>query len=273
MHFLSVALIATVLATSVSMAAAFSFSPALFSLRPPGGALRTASETCLARSPAGLRGAASGGLAALSMTGTEDRMSVVHLLKTLTRAVELEEKNSQVDNIVVEQKEEIAGLQGENERQNAAISVLQQLVEQQNRTITGLLGRADALTHVFAWSVPSSWSDKSSAVFTFADGVRGHASTGTPENENYTHWMGFTLDQGPICKHKCKCSILDKNDKILRVVSPESWSDFQRPSTSTRPVGGGGGAAFNLTDADIAGATRSDGTIKLRMVVHLFLPE
>jgi len=33
------------------------------------------------------------------------------------------------------------------------------------------------------------------------------------------------------------------------------------------------GAWFDLTDADKAGAVRADGSIRLRMVVHLYLPE
>ena len=42
---------------------------------------------------------------------------------------------------------------------------------------------------------------------------------------------------------------------------------------TTRSAGAGVGVHFTLTAADKAGAVREDGSIKLRMVVHLYLPE
>jgi len=68
-----------------------------------------------------------------------------------------------------------------------------------------------------------------------------------------------------------KCSILDRNDKV-RVVSTPKHADFKKPSIKTGPVGEGTGPSFNLTETDKVGALRADGSIKLRMVVHLNLP-
>ena len=63
---------------------------------------------------------------------------------------------------------------------------------------------------------------------------------------------------------------MDKNDKALRVVGD---FDYEDSPDETASIGGGLGAAFNLTAADEVGALRADGSIKLRMVVHLYLPE
>jgi hypothetical protein len=83
--------------------------------------------------------------------------------------------------------------------------------------------------------------------------------------------MGFELEEGPACTMHFECAILDKNDKLLRV-PPES-ADLQQPPTETAEVGRGKGTHFNLAAADKAGAVRADGSIKLRMVVHLYLPK
>ena len=86
--------------------------------------------------------------------------------------------------------------------------------------------------------------------------------------------MAFHLSEGPACTFHHKCSILDKDDKVLRVVSPERRYDFQKPPGATAPIGKGVGSLFiPLTDAENALAVRADGSIKLRMVVHLYLPE
>ena len=85
--------------------------------------------------------------------------------------------------------------------------------------------------------------------------------------------MGLELDEGYTCTMHWKSSILDKDDKVLRVVSTTANGDFQRPPHSTSTEGVGMGTAFILTDEDKAGAVRADGSIKLRLVVHLYLPE
>ena len=84
--------------------------------------------------------------------------------------------------------------------------------------------------------------------------------------------MGFKLEEGPACTMHFKCSILDKGDSVLRVVSAPAQGDFREPPVTTGPVGTGLRVSFDLTDADKAGAGRADGSIKLCMVVHLYLP-
>ena len=152
-------------------------------------------------------------------------------------------------------------------------------LEEENKELQkNLPGRADALTRVFTWSTDSAWVEHPqrhlSFIKTFTDGVRGPGSTGEPADESFTHWMGFALEEGPPCTMHYKCSILDKNDKVIRVVSAPEDADFQQPpiATSMEGDGWGVGASFNLTAAEKAGAVRADGSIKLRMVLHLYLP-
>ena len=147
-------------------------------------------------------------------------------------------------------------------------------LEEENKELQkNLPGRADALTRVFTWSTDSAWEEKFSYTKTFTDGVRGRASNGEPADERFTHWMGFSLEEGPACTMHFKCSILDKNDKDLRLVSDPTRCDSTKPPCQTEAVGEGCGAPFDLTEADKAGAVRADGSIKLRMVAHLYLPE
>jgi len=136
--------------------------------------------------------------------------------------------------------------------------------------------RAEALTRVFTWRTDGSWIEKESRKYTFTDGVRGICyntcpSTTDADDEN-KHFMGFKLQGGGACTMHYKCSILDKNDTVLRVVSDRQCCDFQKPPGATAKKGGRG-IFFDLTEADKAGAVREDGNIKLRMVVHLYLPE
>ena len=140
-------------------------------------------------------------------------------------------------------------------------------------------GCRDALTRVFTWSTDIEWSEEESDSYTFTGGVDGHCFSrlinddddpDDPADETYI--IGFDLEEGPDCMMYFKCSILDKNDKVLRVVSHPDYCDFRKPPTETAPVGKGWGPSFTLTDADKAGAVRADGSIKLRMVVHLYLP-
>ncbi|KAJ1482924.1 hypothetical protein T484DRAFT_1802344 [Baffinella frigidus] len=188
---------------------------------------------------------------------------------------ELREEVAGLRNENTQQKASLAELKGDLKKQTTANSLMKQTVELQNRIIAGLQRRADALTHVFTWSARTSfsWSNQASHAHTFTEGVQGLGFTGQPEAKQYTHWMGFKLEKGPNCTMHYKCSILDKDDKVLCVVGHEMYSDFQQPPTETAPAGPSKGAAFNLTKTDIAGAAREDGTIKLRMVVHLYLPE
>ena len=87
--------------------------------------------------------------------------------------------------------------------------------------------------------------------------------------------MGFVLDEGPFCTMHCTCSIVDKNDTVLCVVSAPALSDFQKPPIETYKTDAlaiARKAPLILTAEDRAGAVRADGSIKLCMVVHLYLP-
>ena len=85
-----------------------------------------------------------------------------------------------------------------------------------------------------------------------------------------------------------KCSILDKDDRVLCVVSGDKAYDFQKRASEVSKETKGRGASFNLTAAEKLAAVRPNssnssknahssngvaGSIKLRMVVHLYLPE
>jgi hypothetical protein len=160
------------------------------------------------------------------------------------------------------------------------VAVLQTNVREQGETITeqkkslAALKRLDeALASVFTWSTDIAWSVKQSPSFTFTDGVRGYGYNGVPENHQFTHWIGFHLVEGPACTIHYKCSILDKDDKVLRVVSCPGCGNIERIPIPISVAGGGKGVPFTLTAADKTGAGRADGSIKLRMVVHLYLPE
>ena len=166
------------------------------------------------------------------------------------------------------------------------------VIMKQQEEIVGLQRRADALTRVFTWSTDSELSDGQSDSYTFTEGVVGCCYN--EENDNFdddetgstydddgpdgderrfigTHFMAFMLcEAGPAYTVHCKCSILDKNDKVLRVSRNPPDYDFQKPALTTTDTAG---FYFSLTDADKAGAVRADGSIKLRMVVHLYLPE
>ena len=171
-------------------------------------------------------------------------------------------------------------------RQGSRIAALQtQMQEQAEETadeIAGLCKRGDALTRVFMWS-SLMWTTGGTATpiasqsehYRFAEGVRGFCFNNPPDAVDNRHWMGFTLHRGP--EHLCgtmhfRCSILDKQDKVLRVVSALEDGDCQKPPTQI-PIGQGAGAFFDLTEADKLRAVRADRTIKFRTVVHLYLPE
>jgi len=137
---------------------------------------------------------------------------------------------------------------------------------QQENAILGLQRNALALTRVFTWSTDTAGNDAESAPYTFTDGVRGRCFNNTRADKNY---VGFSLDAGPVCTMHYKCSILDKDDKVLRVVSNPALGDLTKPPIETAPIGTGRGAAFSLVGADKAGV---DGSVKFRVVVHLYLP-
>ncbi|KAJ1480027.1 hypothetical protein T484DRAFT_1957511 [Baffinella frigidus] len=186
-------------------------------------------------------------------------------------AVGLEQKVAEQGDVIVEQKAEIAMLQAKSALQSARIAKQATEIAEQDALTFGLQKRADALTRVFTWSTDSSFVVKQSASYTFTDGVRGDCFNVTVGNEA---GVAFVLREGPACTMHYKCSILDKNDKVLRVVSRPESCDFRLPPVETAcGIGGVEGAWFDLTEEDKAGAVREDGSIKLRMVVHLYLPE
>jgi hypothetical protein len=182
-----------------------------------------------------------------------------HLVKAWRRVAEMEEKvekmEERMDEQAMKQGEKSAEMEEKMAEQGSVIAVLQQ-----------------ALTRVFTWSTDSDWSRADSDLYTFTCGLSGRCYSKQEENMQ-THWMVFTLTEGPACTMHFKCSILDKDDQVLRVVSDPAWGDFRRPPIETAAIERGKGASFNLTAAEKARALRADGSIELRMVVHLYLPE
>jgi hypothetical protein len=88
--------------------------------------------------------------------------------------------------------------------------------------------------------------------------------------------MVFNVENGPECTMHFECSILDAYDNVL--FSDPAHGDFHQPATEVGDSGDwSGGAWFNLTDEQLAMACeREHGyreEIKLRMVVHLYLPD
>jgi len=187
-----------------------------------------------------------------------------HVLKAWRRAAEAEEK-------MVVMEEKVEKMEDQAVKQGEKSAEMEKKVAEQGSVIAVL---QKALTRVFTWSTDCGWGRVDSDAFTFTGGLRGRCYSYTNKlQKEYKHFMGFTLEEGPACTMHYKCSILDKNDKVLRVVSRPEECDFRKPPAKTGPVGRGYGALFEPTAADKAGAVRADGRIKLRMVVHLYLPE
>ena len=170
----------------------------------------------------------------------------VHLQRAWRKAVELQEKVREQGETIAEQEESLVAMK-----------------------------RLDKVrTRVFIWSTDISWSVEKSLSFEFAftPEVRGHCYNGAPESPQFTHWIGFLLEEGPACTMHYKCSILGKDGKVLRVVSHLGCGNIERRPVSVSVSRRGKGVPFNLTEEDTAGAGRADGSIKLKMVVHLYLP-
>ncbi|KAJ1469389.1 hypothetical protein T484DRAFT_1851979 [Baffinella frigidus] len=138
----------------------------------------------------------------------------------------LQEKVGGQGRVIGTLRGEIAGLRGDMEKQHAVVATLQQKVAEQALEMVGqtsaihaLQRRAEALTRVFTWSTDAAWSGRKSLPYTFTDGVRGHCFNGKPGDKTCTYGMGFALEEGPACTMHFKCSVLDKDDKVLRFVS------------------------------------------------------
>ena len=146
-------------------------------------------------------------------------------------------------------------------------------IAEQNRVNAAMLKRSEALMRVFTWNTNHWMGHTESDSYTFTEGVSGIGFFKKSEHGSKGYCMGFELEEGPTCTIHWKCMILDKDDKILRRISKPKRSDFQNPPFEVSTVGEGKGVHFNLTAADKTGAVRANGSIKLRMVVHLYLPE
>ena len=197
--------------------------------------------------------------------GCEERMSRAEVEQHVAAsgAVHLRrawEKVAEQGSVIIKQQEEVAGLKTELQK-------VREEAEQMQR-------RSEALTRVFTWSTDGAWRTRESGAYTFTDGLIGGCFTQMYDDRSDvgSYFMGFCLDEGPACTMHYKCSILDKNDKVLRVVSRPIDFDIREPPIKTGAVGRGRGAWFDLTEADKAGAVRADGSTKLCMVVHLYPP-
>ena len=200
-------------------------------------------------------------------------------MKAWGRAVDLEEKIAAQGDVMVSQKGEIAGLKEENKKQKQEIAKLQQKVGEQNRAILGFQKSAEALTHVFTFSTRAQ-----SETFTFTDGVTGYCSasefSSKDENDN-THWMGFTLLKGPAgVSFHYKCSVLRADDGVYWDPTDGSACDFLKPPMNILPAEQGNGMRahntgrgkrFELDEEDKAHVVRTNGRVNFRMVVHLYL--
>ena len=148
----------------------------------------------------------------------------VHMWKAWGRAVEMEKKVEDMEKKSVEMETKAVEMEKKAEAMGGKVA-------DQDKVIVGLQKRAAALTRVFTWSTDSEWSLVKSVAYTFTGGVVGICySEEDPDDDDPdpddqgTHFIGFRLEEGPDCTMHFKCSILDKNDKVLRVCqSSEAW--------------------------------------------------
>mmetsp|Transcript_5453 Transcript_5453/g.13139 ORF Transcript_5453/g.13139 Transcript_5453/m.13139 type:complete len:195 (-) Transcript_5453:75-659(-) len=134
----------------------------------------------------------------------------------------------------------------------------------------------DALTRVFNITIPSTRAIRKTPLHTFADGVVGFCESkkGAQKDE---HYIFFTLQEGPAVTLHFKCWLLHKNDSYTRrLLSKPDKGDFSKKPVKVTPAGTKGaseGAKFKMTAEDKRDAEREDGSIKVRMAVHLYVPE
>ncbi|KAJ1477828.1 hypothetical protein T484DRAFT_1819887 [Baffinella frigidus] len=218
-----------------------------------------------------------------------------HARKACEKMAEMEKKEAISRRVIAQQKEVIvAQTQLAEAEQEEKVAELEQEVAQQHEVISGLQTkmaeqnafvrkRGEAMTHAFSWTtsrysgrsffqccVPWSIDSWWSVPHTFINGVSGRCTIKKRVHGSFSHGMGFRLQEGPAgCTMHFKCSILDKDDKVLRVVSAPQDCDFLRAPVEIA----GSGAEFDLTEEEDWAAVRADGSIKCLMVVHLYLPE
>ena len=109
-----------------------------------------------------------------------------NLIAVLQVTLKGEQKEVEVQrSLVVEQKEEIAGLTGE--------------LEELNSVIAGLQRFSPALMNVFTWDTGSEGSHGKSASHTFTAGVTGHCFSQPSDQLPRSQFMGFILKEGPVC--------------------------------------------------------------------------
>jgi hypothetical protein len=131
----------------------------------------------------------------------------------------------------------------------------------------GARKRDQAQTLVFTWSTGIDGVIGKSEAQTFADGWDGQC---VGKFKGQALYLALSLSaKHSVCTMHFNASILDKDGKVLRVVNRCDVPEPPKPRT-------GHGNLYiqvGLTAADKRGALRTNGTIKLRMVVHLYLPK
>ncbi|KAJ1483610.1 hypothetical protein T484DRAFT_1799676 [Baffinella frigidus] len=175
-------------------------------------------------------------------------------------------KTGELEAKVGEQSVEIA-------EQGRTIAEQEAALTEQIIVVAGMQRRAAAVSHEFTWTTKGVQKDTWSEEYTFADGVRGYCF-----DMHGMHYMGFQLMSPgpkmpfPVCGMHYECWILDKRDKLLRMVSLPEMGDFEKNPVQTAKKDNAMGISFEFTEEDSKEALRKDGSIKLRMVVHLYVP-
>jgi len=129
-----------------------------------------------------------------------------------------------------------------------------------------------ATSWVFNWRADSWYGKFESETHTFVDGVTGHCVLQHSCAENrkiwgQSHFIGYQiqgLDKGRV---HVTLSILDKNDQLLRTLLEEGTSAAPQETDFSKYWG----KDFTPTAEDMAQAARADGSIRLRVVLRLFL--
>ena len=147
------------------------------------------------------------------------------------------------------------------------IRALKQELESEKR-----LSTADEKTWVFNWRA-GGWDNAStfrSEKHAFADGVQGYCSLQKSSDPSHSHFIGFALEGRAKHKHHATFSILDKHDKVLRQVHETGTATNPHVVEKSKGVCGWD---FTPTEEDKAGSVRADGSVRVRVVVRVFLDD